>query len=219
MIKVNGICKSFKNEMVLKNVSAEFEKGKISGIIGKNGSGKTVLFKIICGFMKPDSGEVRFYDKEDGGYTVIGKDVDFPKSLGVIIEAPGFLPYRSGYSNLSYLASLRGKIGRQEIIKTIELVGLDPKLKKGVGKYSLGMRQRLGIAQAIMEDPDFLVLDEPFNGLDEQGVLDMREVLLSLKEQGKTILIASHMKEDIELLCDSVYEMKSGVLTKLYSKE
>ncbi len=219
MIKVNDICKSFKNEMVLKNVSAEFEKGKISGIIGKNGSGKTVLFKIICGFMKPDSGEVRFYDKEDGGYTVIGKDVDFPKSLGVIIEAPGFLPYRSGYSNLSYLASLRGKIGRQEIIKTIELVGLDPKLKKGVGKYSLGMRQRLGIAQAIMEDPDFLVLDEPFNGLDEQGVLDMREVLLSLKEQGKTILIASHMKEDIELLCDSVYEMKSGVLTKLYSKE
>lgn len=219
MIKVNDICKSFKNEMVLKNVSAEFEKGKISGIIGKNGSGKTVLFKIICGFMKPDSGEVRFYDKEDGGYTVIGKDVDFPKSLGVIIEAPGFLPFRSGYSNLSYLASLRGKIGRQEIIKTIELVGLDPKLKKGVGKYSLGMRQRLGIAQAIMEDPDFLVLDEPFNGLDEQGVLDMREVLLSLKEQGKTILIASHMKEDIELLCDSVYEMKSGVLTKLYSKE
>ena len=219
MIKVNDICKSFKNEMVLKNVSAEFEKGKISGIIGKNGSGKTVLFKIICGFMKPESGEVRFYDKEDGGYTVIGKDVDFPKSLGVIIEAPGFLPFRSGYSNLSYLASLRGKIGKQEIIKTIELVGLDPKLKKGVGKYSLGMRQRLGIAQAIMEDPDFLVLDEPFNGLDEQGVLDMREVLLSLKEQGKTILIASHMKEDIELLCDSVYEMKSGVLTKLYSKE
>ncbi|MBR2222927.1 MAG: ATP-binding cassette domain-containing protein [Christensenellaceae bacterium] len=215
MIKVDNICKSFKQETVLKNVSAYFEPGEISGIIGKNGSGKTVFFKIICGFMKPDSGEVRFYDETDGEYITIGKDVDFPENIGVIIEAPGFLPYRSGFSNLIYLASLRGKIGREEVIRAMKLVGLDPNLKKGVGKYSLGMRQRLGIAQAIMEDPEFLILDEPFNGLDEQGVREMRELLLSLKAQDKTILIASHMKEDIDLLCDVVYEMKNGVLEQI----
>lgn len=213
MIEVKNVYKSFKTENVLKDVSVVLKPGEIAGIIGKNGSGKTLLFKIICGYMKADSGTVTITDEMTGVSEVVGVDVDFPRNIGVIIESPGFLPFRSGISNLKYLASLRGKIGTEEIAEAIRTVGLDPNLKKGVGKYSLGMKQRLGIAQAIMEDPDILILDEPFNGLDEQGILDMRNVLLDLKAKGKTIVMASHMKEDVELLCDCVYEMKAGVIS------
>lgn len=142
----------------------------------------------------------------------IGKDVDFPDNIGFIIETPGFLPHESGLSNLKHLASIQRKIGLQEIRESMELVGLDPDLKKAVGKYSMGMRQRLGIAQAIMEKPKLLILDEPMNGLDNQGVEHIRSVLLSLKEQGVTIVLASHFKEDISYLCDEVYQMDAGNL-------
>lgn len=144
----------------------------------------------------------------------IGKDIDFPENIGFIIESPGFLLQESGLSNLQHLASIRGKIGIDEICKSINTVGLDPDLKLHVGKYSMGMRQRLGIAQAIMEDPDLLILDEPMNGLDNQGVRDIRSLLIALKNEGKTILLASHFKEDIAFLCDEVYEMDAGILTK-----
>ena len=165
--------------------------------------------KCICGLTPITGGVVTVSDRR------IGKDCEIIPNAGVIIETPGFLPNLSGYSNLKNLAALNGKIGKNEIRAAISKVGLDPDDKKHVGKYSLGMRQRLGLAQAIMEDPDILILDEPMNGLDKDGVKDMRQYLLDLKEQGKTILIASHSAEDIDVLCDTVCEMDKGVLTAI----
>lgn len=165
--------------------------------------------KCICGFVKPTEGEIFVGDYQ------IGKDCDFPKNTGIIIETPGFIPYYSGYKNLKLLADLNNKIKSEQIMAAIQQVGLDPNSKLHVKKYSLGMRQRLGLAQAIMENPDILILDEPMNGLDKDGVGDMRKYLLDLKKQGKTIIIASHSAEDIEILCDTVSEMDKGVLTAL----
>lgn len=201
-IVVIGVNKSFGKEKVLRDVKLTIPSGKIYGVVGNNGSGKTVLMKCICGFMLPDSGKIYV-----GGQQV-GRDCDFPDSLGIIIETPGFLPYLTGYQNLKILASLKAKIGKKEIIDALEKVGLKPTLRKPVSKYSLGMRQRLGIAQAIMEDPSVLILDEPFNGLDKTGVEEIRKLLLSLKERGKTILLASHNAQDIEVLCDDVHDME-----------
>ncbi len=208
MITVNNLSLTIKKHPILNNVTIQFKKGKIHGLIGRNGSGKTMLMKCICGFIKPTEGTIFVADKQ------IGKDCDFPDSVGIIIETPGFIPYYSGYRNLKLLADLNRKIDKEKIRDTMQMVGLDPDLKRHVKKYSLGMRQRLGLAQAIMENPDLLILDEPMNGLDKDGVSDMRKYLLNLKEQGKTILIASHSAEDIEILCDTVCEMDKGVLTK-----
>lgn len=208
MIKIENVTKTFKENTVLNNVSINFEKGKIHGLIGRNGSGKTVLMKCICGFIPVTSGSITVRNK------VISKK-NTPENIGLIIETPGFLPNYSGYRNLKFLADISGKANKNAIIHSIESVGLDPHSKKHVGKYSLGMRQRLGLAQAIMENPDLLILDEPMNGLDKDGVKDMRDYLLKLKEQGKTMLIASHSAEDIEILCDTVCEMDKGVLNKL----
>lgn len=176
------------------------QEGRIYGIVGDNGSGKTVLLKLICGFMKPDSGTVTVNGK------VIGKDADFPENTGIIIEAPGFLPNYSGIKNLEYLASIRGKIGKEQIESAMKTVGLDPSSKLRVGKYSLGMKQRLGIAQAIMENQQLLILDEPMNALDKDAVEEMRKFFLSFKASGKTMLIVSHNEGDISTLCDEVYE-------------
>lgn len=212
-IIVENVVKQFGEERVLKNVSHAFEKGKVHGIIGNNGSGKTVMFKCICGFMQPTEGRILVRGRE------IGKDLDFPEHIGIIIETPGFLAFKTGFRNLQILASLNNRIGREEIIRTIERVGLDPAMKKTVSKYSLGMRQRLGIAQAIMEDPDLLILDEPFNGLDKYGVADIRNIIMELKEQGKTILLASHNADDIRILCDTVCEMDAGILREVSGHE
>ncbi|MFQ9515626.1 MAG: ABC transporter ATP-binding protein [Eubacterium sp.] len=201
-VVVEHVYKSFGKEHVLKDVNFKILPGHIFGIVGNNGSGKTVLMKCICGFMRPDKGDV--YVNGDH----IGKGCDFPRNLGLIIETPGFLPGVSGYKNLKILAALKGRIGRKEITETLNRVGLDPAMKKPVAKYSLGMRQRLGIAQAIMEDPDVLILDEPFNGLDKVGVVQMRDLLKELKNQGKAILLASHNARDIEELCDEVHDME-----------
>lgn len=209
MIEIQNVNKFYGKEQILQEISHTFEAGKVHGIVGNNGSGKTVLFKCICGFVKPTTGKIRVAGKE------IGRDCDFPPDIGIIIETPGFLTYQSGFRNLQILASLKAQIGRAEIRRALETVGLDPDLKKPVGKYSLGMRQRLGLAQAIMEDPALLILDEPFNGLDKNGVAHIRSVLLGLKEQGKTILLASHHQEDIDLLCDTVCEMDAGVLREV----
>ena len=205
-IEVQNVVKRFRDQVVLKNVSISFEKGQIHGIVGRNGSGKTVLFKCICGLMHPEEGVILVNGKR------VGRDVDMPEDIGAIIEAPGFLPNYSGYKNLRFLANIRRKIGKEEILNVLKTVGLDPERRKHVGKYSLGMRQRLGIAQAIMEDPEILILDEPMNGLDNAGVQDIRALLLELKAQGKTILLASHNHEDIAALCDTVHEMDGGVL-------
>ena len=209
IISVKNLSKSFGQERVLKNVTRDFEKGKIHGIVGNNGSGKTVLMKCICGFLIPDSGSITVNGER------VGVDVDFPRDMGLIIETPGFLPNMTGVKNLEILASLNKKIGLEEIAASIRRVGLDPLMKKPVGKYSLGMRQRLGIAQAIMENPSLLILDEPLNGLDKHGVREMRQLIKGLKEQGKTILLASHNQGDIDELCDTVCEMDAGVMTMI----
>ena len=204
MIEVKNVSVTIGKNRILQDISVTFEKGKIHGLIGRNGSGKTVLMKCICGFMKPTSGAVFVEGKQ------IGKDVDFVPDAGVIIETPGFVPFYSGYKNLHILAELNHGIGREEIEDAMRTVGLDPGLKRHVKKYSLGMHQRLGIAQAIMEKPQLLILDEPFNGLDKEGVEQMRTYFLKLKEEGVTILLTSHTSEDIKLLCDTVTGMEKG---------
>ncbi len=206
IIEVKNAVKQYRETLALNDVSINFEKNKITGIIGRNGSGKTVLLKSICGLTKLTSGNITVDGK------VVGKDVEIPKSLGVIIETPGFINEFSGIKNLEILYSLNHKLDRDKLEEVMLQVGLDPKSKKRVSKYSLGMRQRLGIAQAIMENPDILILDEPTNALDKQGVDEFRTLLLKLKGEGKTILIASHNSADIELLCDVVYELDGGKL-------
>lgn len=208
-ISVQDVHKSFGEEEVLKGISREFEAGKIHGIVGNNGSGKTVLMKCICGFLFPSSGRILVRGKQ------VGKDMDYPENMGIIIETPGFLPNLTGLKNLKLLANLNRKINEQDIRHAIKRVGLDPDLKKPVGKYSLGMRQRLGIAQAIMEDPSLLILDEPLNGLDKNGARHMRQLIKELRTEGKTILLASHNQIDIDELCDTVCEMDNGIMTMI----
>lgn len=206
-IVIENLHKSFGKEEILHGINREFESGKIHGIVGNNGSGKTVLMKCICGFLTPDKGCVWVDGKE------VGREVDFPEKMGLIIETPGFLPGLTGRKNLKLLASLRGIADDGRIARTMERVGLDPMLKKPVSKYSLGMRQRLGIAQAIMEDPSLLILDEPLNGLDKNGVVQIRGLIRELRGEGKTILLASHNQRDIDELCDTVCEMDAGNMT------
>lgn len=207
-IKIENAGKCFKGKWVLRNVSMDFEAGRIYGLIGRNGAGKTMLLKMICGLAALSEGSITVEGKR------IGIDTDIPESVGAVIEVPGFLPDRSGFENLKYLAGLRKRIGDTEIRDSIIKVGLDPSERKHVGKYSLGMRQRLGIAQAIMEDPDILLLDEPMNGLDTSGVADVKELLKKLKQSGKTIILASHYMEDVAELCDIVCRMEGGTLIR-----
>lgn len=207
IIEVQNVNKSFGEEHVLRDVSYSFEAGKIHGIVGNNGSGKTVLMKCICGFLKPDSGAILVNHKQ------VGRDTDFPEDIGIIIETPGFLPHLSGTQNLKILASLQKKANNHSIRAALKEVGLDPDMKKPVGKYSLGMRQRLGFAQALMEDPSILILDEPLNGLDKHGAIHIRNIIKGLRAEGKTVLLASHNQVDIDELCDTVCEMDTGVLT------
>lgn len=209
IIQVCEATKAYGKQLVLDKVSVEFAAGQIHGIVGRNGSGKTVLFKAIMGFIHLDAGEVWVQGKK------IGQELDFPDSVGMIIERPGFLPHASARQNLKLLASIRGMVTAQAIDQAIEKVGLDPQLHKAVSKYSLGMRQRLAIAQAIMEDPDILILDEPLSGLDEEGVKEMHQLFSDLRSAGKTILIATHNKEDIDRLCDSVHRMERGRIIEL----
>ena len=209
IIEVKGLSKSFGKNKVLDDVNIGFAAQRIHGIIGRNGSGKTMLFKCILGMMPFSDGEITVNGKR------IGKDIDVPENVGMIIESPGFLAGYSGYANLRLLSRIKNVIGRDEITRAIQTVGLDPASRKRVGKYSMGMRQRLCIAQAIMENPSLLILDEPMNGLDNRGVGEIRELLLNLKSQGKTILIASHNPEDIRQLCDTVCEMDCGKLTQV----
>ena len=206
-ITVDHVTKSFGPETVLRNVSLNLRAGAIHGIIGRNGSGKTVLMKCVCGFMNPNQGEIRVFGRH------IGRDCDFAPDTGMLIETPGFLPHETGLNNLLWLARLGKRAPKERVKELIRQVGLDPALKKPVSQYSLGMRQRLGIAQALLDDPKLLILDEPMNGLDKTGVRDMRALLLGLREEGRTILLASHFAQDVDELCDTVSEMDQGVLT------
>ena len=209
MLEIENLTKTFGTQTVISDISMTLVSGKIYGLVGRNGSGKTMLMKMILGFVSPSSGSIKIEGK------VLGKDISMPDRIGAIIENPGFLPEYSGFKNLKFLAMIHHKISNEEICEAMRIVGLDPDSKKHVGKYSLGMRQRLGIAQALMEDPSLLILDEPFNGLDKQGAGEVCELLRGLKERGKTILIAAHNMLEIEWLCDTICEMDAGVLTQI----
>ena len=206
-IRIENVTKKFGSYAALDGISRSFEKGKIHGMIGRNGSGKTVLFKCICGFLRVDDGAV-FVDGKQ-----IGKEIEAPESIGAIIETPGFLPGYSARQNLQFLAGIRRKIGKKEIDAAIRKVGLDPEAKKHVGKYSLGMRQRLGIAQAIMEEPSLLILDEPTSGIDPAGVQEFMDLIRQLsREEGLTVLFSSHHLNQVQQVCDRVGLFGGGKL-------
>lgn len=206
-IEVINLWKTFKHHEVLKDINLSLEKGKIYGFLGRNASGKTMLFRAICGLIKPTQGQVIIDNK------VLHKDISFPPSVGVIIESPGFWDYYTGFENLKILSSIKGLITDNEITSAIMKVGLNPSDKRTFKKYSLGMKQRLGIAQAIMEKPDLIVLDEPTNALDEEGVRIVRKILIEEKERGALILVASHNKEDIELLSSTKFKIDNGKIS------
>ena len=213
LIEIQDVVKRFGEQTVLDHVSLSVTPGKIYGIIGRNGSGKTVLFKSICGFVLPDAGKILVRGKQ------VGKDVDIPQGIGIIIEHPGFLRDYSGFQNLKLLARLQKKITDEKIKESIRLVGLDPEDKKKVGKFSLGMRQRLGIAQAIMESPDILILDEPINGLDPVGIKEFRQMIKRLNDElGMTILISSHILSELYLVANRFGIVDQGRLIKEISK-
>lgn len=204
MIRLDSVSKHYRHENVLSEITLHFTGRVIYGLVGPNGCGKTTLMRCICGFTRPSSGTVTVLGKR------IGKDCDFAPSTGIIIETPGFLPHENARRNLTMLAGISGRASRERVDEAIRLVGLEPEEKKPVGKYSLGMRQRLAIAQAILEDPQILILDEPFNGLDQDGVTNIHALLQTLKEQGKCILLASHSATDIAQACDVVYAFHQG---------
>jgi len=203
-IKVENVGLEIKGKRILQDVNASFSPGKIYGLVGNNGSGKTMLLKCICGFIRPTSGKIM----QDGRQ--IGKEIDYIRDAGVIIENPEFISYYSGFKNLKILANISGKADSERVKECMKICGLDPLLKLPVRKYSMGMKQRLGIAQAIMESPKALILDEPFNGLDKHGTAEIRELLLEFKKQEMLIILVSHNANDISLLCDEVCEMDDG---------
>jgi ABC-2 type transport system ATP-binding protein len=211
-MELRNISKQFSGQMVLDGISLTIEKGETIGLIGENGSGKSVLFKILCGFVKPDQGQVYVQGKQLGGKE------DFPENMGVFINSPGFIGVYSGYKNLEFLANIRGAIGETEIKDAMQKVGLDPSNKAKVDNYSLGMKQKLGLAQAIMENQDILVLDEPFNALDFKTYNDIKEIIRILQAEGKTILLTSHNYDDVEQLCQTVFMIHEGKLLELTSE-
>lgn len=207
-IQLTNISKTFGKQTVLQPLTMGFEEGMIHGIIGRNGSGKTVLMKMILGILQPTTGTVIVGDKR------IGKDVDFPESAGAIIETIEFIPYMSAYQNLADIAAMRGNLSKTQIKEVLEMVSLGNVGRKHVSKFSMGMRQRLAIAQAVMESPKLLILDEPMNGMDEKGVEEMRRLILARKAAGTTIILSSHNIEDIRILCDQVYRIDAGVVMR-----
>lgn len=201
VIKVQNVSKSYKGITIFDDINLTIEEGKIYGIVGHNGSGKSVLFKLICGFVIPDNGTVYVRERE------LGKSIRFPKDFGIIIDRPGYIANRTGFENLQSLAKIRNQITDDDIRNTMIKVGLEPYAEQKVKHYSLGMKQKLALAQAVMEDQDVLILDEPFNALDVDSIESIRNLLLAFKESGKTIILTSHNQEDINLLCDEVYRI------------
>ena len=204
IIVAEGAGKLFGETKVLDGISFSCGTSEILGIIGRNGSGKTVLFKCICGLLPLSEGTVKIRQR------LLGKEVDIPERMGVLIETPAFLAEFNAYDNLRILAGINHEIGDDRVKEVLEQFGLDWRSRKRVGKYSMGMRQRLGLAQAVMENPDILILDEPMNGLDVHWIEMTRKLLLEMKAQGKAILLASHNKEDIDFLCDRIIRLEGG---------
>ena len=207
VVRLEDYCKSFKSAEVLKNINLTLESGKVIGLKGKNGSGKTMLMRAISGLILPTSGKVYINDKE------LGRHISFPPSIGILIENPSFISNYTGFKNLEILASIQNRISDDEIRDAIRKVGLDPDDKRTFKKYSLGMKQRLGIAAAIMERPDIVILDEPINALDEAGAGLIKGLLDELKANGSLIIIACHDTEELNYLSDEIYEIYDGEIT------
>ncbi|MDD5796496.1 MAG: ABC transporter ATP-binding protein [Oscillospiraceae bacterium] len=207
-IIIRNVSKTISKNCVLDNINAEFENGKIYGLTGKNGSGKTMLMRIIAGLVVPTDGEVIINGEK------LGKNISFPDSIGILIENPGFIPTYSGFKNLKILAGIQGKIGDNEICEIMKYLGLDPDDKKSFKKYSLGMKQKLGIAAAIMENPELLILDEPFNALDAESAAKTAELIKNYKNDKNIIILACHDYEELDNICDEIFEMKAGKLSK-----
>jgi len=205
-ISINALSKNIKKVTILDDISMELEGGKIYGLKGKNGSGKTMLMRAICGLIIPTGGTISINGE------LLGKDISFPRSVGILIENPAFISNYTGMKNLQVLASIQKRIGDADIRKTLEDVGLNPDDKRTYKKYSLGMKQRLGIAGAIMEKPDVVILDEPINALDESGALQVREILSELKLNGSVIILACHDAEELEFLSDEIFTISEGKL-------
>ena len=203
-IEVKNLSKEFKKILILDNISVTFEKGKIYGLIGRNGSGKSVFLKILCALYEPTNGEV-LYDE-----TNIFKEEKIPSNTRALIESPNFIEELTGYENLEMLANIQNKIGRHEIEEALRKVNLYEEKDKKYSKYSLGMKQKLGIAQVLMEDPEVMILDEPFNGIEEETAVKLRDILKEERKKGKIIILASHIKEDIENLADVIYKFDGG---------
>lgn len=203
-LQVNNLEKKIKNNVVLYDINLQLHKGKIYGFRGRNGSGKTMLFRAICGLIRPTNGTIIIDQKK------LGEEISFPESVGVLIEYPGFLADLTGFKNLKMIAEINNQIDESEIKEMITKVGLDPEDKRKFKKYSLGMKQRLGIAQALMEEPELLILDEPLNALDSGGIDLVKNLLIEMREKNKLILIASHDKEALELLSDEIFTIENG---------
>lgn len=207
-IEVKNASKKFRRNLVLKDVNAIFESGYIYGLSGRNGAGKSVFLKILCGLYKPTSGEILFdgkkYDKDDLHLL----------NMRALIEKPNFFPELTGYENLELLAKIQNKIGKKEIEDTLRKVNLSEEKDKKYKEYSLGMKQKLGIAQVLMEDPDIIILDEPFNGIEEVSVKKISEILKEQKEKGKIIILSTHIKEDLINLSDVIYYFDAGEVRK-----
>lgn len=209
IIDVEGITKKFQNEPVLKDVSLKVPSGQVVGISGHNGSGKSVLLRIICGFMRPDQGQVTIRQQ------VVGQQIEFPDRTGILIDGVGFINHLSGFCNLKLLAMIRNRISDEQIRDSMKIVGLDPDNKVSVAKYSTGMRQRLGLAQAIMEAPDLLILDEPTSNIDREGTTEIQALLRQLATTGNTILLTSHSAQELNDICHQVYELERGKLRRV----
>lgn len=207
-IVLEHVGKKYGKKCILQDISVTFSSGKVYGLIGENGAGKTVLLRIICGLSSATEGTVLCDGKQ------VGKDVEFLENCGVIIETPGFLLNRTGFDNLLYLDSLTHKPNVEKVNHAMQICGLDPESRKKVGTYSLGMRQRLGIAQAIMDAPGILILDEPTNGLDQQGIRDVSRIIKDAKTNKKLVILASHHMEEIENLCDEVFQIQEHKFVK-----
>ena len=203
-IKITDVNKTIKKAPILRNIKLEFTGGKVYGLRGKNGSGKTMLMRAICGLITPDSGIIDINGK------ILGKDISFPESIGVLIENPAFIGNYTGLKNLKVLASIQNRIGDEQIRKALEDIGLDPDDKRTYRKYSLGMKQKLGIAAAVMENPDIIILDEPINALDDVSVEKVHDILEEQKKRGAVIIIACHDKEELDQLSDEIIEISDG---------
>ncbi len=207
-IVVKNVFKKFNHQVVLNDINLELTSGHIYGLAGINGSGKTVLMKCICGLSTPTQGCIEIDDKK------IGKDIDFPESIGVLIETPGFIEHYSALDNMLSLASIKNKTGKEEVIALLDRVGLDPYEKKRVKKYSLGMRQKLGIAMSLLDKPDIVILDEPFNALDKKSVINVKNIILQLKEENRLVIISSHDGSLLEEITDKIYEIEEGMIVE-----